>query len=57
MTTEVIDEVQNVELFLHSNGHPQIINARLKETLREVLKKLNSVSYEGLFVFVGESED
>ncbi len=60
MTTKVIEgasDTKSMELFLHGNGHPQIIHASLNETLREVFEKLNSVPHEELFVFVGESEE
>ena len=46
-----------LELYLHGAGHPQVISARLNETLREVLERLNALPEEGQFVFIGESDE
>ncbi len=47
----------SLELFLHGNGHPQVVPARLDETLREVLARYDALPGEGQFVFIGEADE
>lgn len=46
-----------LDLFLHGAGQPQVVSARLDETLRELLKRLDALPDDGQFVFIGEAED
>lgn len=52
-----IDDAQSVELFLHSNKHPQVVSARLNETLRELLVRFNFLPDDERIVFIGEAEE
>ncbi|QKL60738.1 hypothetical protein HI808_03205 [Ralstonia solanacearum] len=45
------------EFFLHGNGRPTTVAARLDETLKEVLQRAGALPDHGQFVFVGESEE
>jgi hypothetical protein len=47
----------SLELFLHVNGHPQVISTTPNETLREVFTRLNFLPNKEHFVFVGESDE
>lgn len=52
-----IDGAQTVELFLHGNKHPQVVSARLDETLRDLLVRFNFLSVDEQIVFIGEAEE
>ncbi|MCK4130361.1 hypothetical protein HFK87_23120 [Ralstonia pseudosolanacearum] len=47
----------SIEVFLHGNGRPSVVTARLGETLKEVLQRAEALPVHGQFVFVGESDD
>lgn len=46
-----------LELFLHGNGQPQVVPARMDETLRELLARHGAAPIDGQFVFVGEADE
>lgn len=46
-----------LDLFLHGNGHPQIVPARPDETLRQFLARLDAVPNDEQYVFAGEAEE
>jgi hypothetical protein len=50
-------KTQSFEMFLHGKGDPQVITARLDETLREVLAKLDALPGDGQHVFIGEVDE
>lgn len=44
-----------LEIFVHGKGSPQIVNALMSETLKDVLARYEALPEAGQFVFVGES--
>lgn len=48
-------KLEQIELFVHGHGAPQVVEAALNETLKEVLARLSALPEQGEFVFIGES--
>jgi hypothetical protein len=46
---------EQIELFVHGSGAPQVVAAALNETLKDVLARLSALPGHGEFVFIGES--
>jgi hypothetical protein len=47
-------KVEQVEIFVYGNGKPQVVEAALTETLRDVLSRIDALPDADGFVFVGE---
>lgn len=47
----------SLELYLHGKGRPQVVAARLDETLMEVLTRSDALPGAGQFVFIGEVDE
>ncbi|MFC6523062.1 hypothetical protein ACFQAT_28255 [Undibacterium arcticum] len=46
---------ESLEIFVHDSGRPQVVTARLDETLKEVLARLGVLPGADQFVFIGEA--
>jgi hypothetical protein len=53
----IIMKEMSLDLFLHGHGRPQVVTARLDETLKGVLARLDALPSEGQFVFIGEVDE
>jgi hypothetical protein len=47
-------KTEQIEIFVHASGRPQVIAACLTETLKEVLLRIDALPSADQFVFIGE---
>lgn len=50
-------EIEQIEIFVHCNGKPQVVEVALAETLRDVLSRIDMLPGNEQLIFIGECID